>query len=49
MYAYSKKYDADDIVLVYKQFDSVSNTDTRFASDDNVKVDISFCRHQKYE
>jgi len=42
MYAYSKKYDADGIVLLYPQSDAVSKTDIRYASDDNVKVDVSF-------
>jgi 5-methylcytosine-specific restriction enzyme subunit McrC len=42
MYAYSKKYDADGIVLLYPHSDSVSKTDIRYASDDNVKVDVSF-------
>lgn len=42
MYAYSKKYNADCIVLLYPHSDSVSRTDIRFASDDNVKVEVSF-------
>ena len=42
MYAYSKKYDADGIVLLYPQSDSVSKGEIRYASDDNVKVDVSF-------
>jgi 5-methylcytosine-specific restriction enzyme subunit McrC len=42
MYAYSKKYEADGIVLVYPHTDAVSRTDIRYASDDNVKVDVSF-------
>lgn len=42
MYAYSKKYNADGIVLLYPQSDSVSKGEIRYASDDNVKVDVSF-------
>lgn len=42
MYAYSKKYNADGIVLLYPQSDSVSKCEIRYASDDNVKVDVSF-------
>jgi 5-methylcytosine-specific restriction enzyme subunit McrC len=42
MYAYSKKYDADGIVLLYPQSDSVSKGEIRYASDDKVKVDVSF-------
>lgn len=42
MYAYSKKYDADSIALLYPHFDTVSRSDIRYASDDNVKVDVSF-------
>jgi len=42
MYAYSKKYDADGIVLLYPYSDAISKTDIRYASDDNVKVDVSF-------
>jgi len=42
MYAYSKKYDADGIVLLYPQSESVSKGEIRYASDDNVKVDVSF-------
>jgi 5-methylcytosine-specific restriction enzyme subunit McrC len=42
MYAYSKKYDADGIVVLYPHSDSVSRDEIRYASDDNVKVDVSF-------
>lgn len=42
MYAYSKKYDADGIVLLYPHSNAVSRSDIRYASDDNVKVDVSF-------
>ena len=41
VYAYSKKYNADCIVLLYPHSDSVSRTDIRFASDDNVKVEVA--------
>ncbi len=42
MYAYSKKYDAAKIALVYPQSDAVSKTDIRYVSEDNVNVRISF-------
>lgn len=42
MYAYSKKYDADEIVLLYPYSDTLSSTDIRYSSDDNVKVYVSF-------
>ncbi|MEM5770503.1 MAG: hypothetical protein AAGU32_19785, partial [Bacillota bacterium] len=42
MYAYSKKYDAEGIVLLYPHSDGVSKTDIKYASDDNVNVRISF-------
>lgn len=42
MYAYSKKYDADSIVLLYPHSDNVSRSEFRYASDDNVNVNISF-------
>lgn len=42
MYAYSKKYDAEGIVLLYPLSDAVSKTNIRYTSDDNVKVDVSF-------
>lgn len=42
MYAYSKKYDADGIVLLYPHSDSVSRSEIKYASDDNVRVDVSF-------
>jgi 5-methylcytosine-specific restriction enzyme subunit McrC len=42
MYAYSKKYKADRIVLLYPHSDSLTRTDIRFASEDNVTVDVSF-------
>lgn len=42
MYAYGKKYEADSIVLLYPYSDGVSKNDIRFASDDNVKVNVAF-------
>ena len=42
MYAYSKKYDSDCIVLLYPHSDNVSRGEFRYASDDNVNVDVSF-------
>lgn len=42
MYAYSKKYDADGIVLLYPHSDNVSRSEFRYTSDDNVNVDVSF-------
>jgi 5-methylcytosine-specific restriction enzyme subunit McrC len=42
MYAYSKKYEADRIVLMYPYSDAVSKTDIRYVSDDNVKVEVTF-------
>jgi len=42
MYAYGKKYHADSIVLLYPYSDAVSKTDIRYASNDNVKVNVNF-------
>jgi 5-methylcytosine-specific restriction enzyme subunit McrC len=42
MYAYSKKYGSDCIVLLYPHSDNVSRSEFRYASDDNVNVDVSF-------
>ncbi len=42
MYAYSKKYDADGIVLLYPHSNAVSRSNIRYTSEDNVKVDVSF-------
>lgn len=42
MYAYSKKYNADGIILLYPHSDSVSRREFRYASDDNVNVDVVF-------
>lgn len=42
MYAYSKKYDADSIMLLYPHSDNVSRNEIKYVSDDNVNVDVSF-------
>ena len=42
MYAYSKKYDSDSVILLYPQSDSVSREEITYASYDNVNVVISF-------
>jgi 5-methylcytosine-specific restriction enzyme subunit McrC len=42
MYAYSKKYEADSIILIYPYSDAVSRTDIRYSSDDNVNVNVFF-------
>jgi len=42
MYAYSKKYSADSVVLIYPRSDAVRKIDIKYASNDNVKVDVSF-------
>lgn len=42
MYAYSKKYEADVIKLLYPYSDTVSRTGIRYESEDNVKVDVNF-------
>jgi len=42
MYAYSKKYDADKIVLLYPQPESLRESTISFHSDDGVIVEISF-------
>lgn len=42
MYAYSKKYKADRIVLLYPRSESITRTDIKYASADNVIVDICF-------
>lgn len=42
MYAYSKKYDAERIVLIYPHSDAVSKTGIMYVSDDNVNVRVSF-------
>lgn len=42
MYAYGKKYGADRIVLLYPYSDAVSKTDIRYASNDKIRVDVTF-------
>jgi 5-methylcytosine-specific restriction enzyme subunit McrC len=42
MYAYSKKYDASRILLLYPLSDAIARTDIAYSSDDNVKVDVAF-------
>lgn len=42
MYAYSKKYDADSIILLYPLSDNVSRNGIKYVSDDNVNVYVSF-------
>ena len=42
MYAYSKKYEAEGIVLVYPNSNLINRTNISFASDDNIKVSVSF-------
>lgn len=42
MYAYSKKYNAEKIVLLYPQSDNFSGREISFHSDDGVNVEISF-------
>ncbi|NLD05712.1 MAG: restriction endonuclease, partial [Synergistaceae bacterium] len=42
MYAYSKKYEADSIILVYPYTEDVSKTDIRYTSHDNVQVNVFF-------
>lgn len=42
MYAYSKKYNAQKIVLLYPQLDNLQGTDISFYSDDGVNVEVSF-------
>lgn len=42
MYAYSKKYEADGIKLLYPYSDTVTRTGIRYESEDNVKVDVNF-------
>jgi 5-methylcytosine-specific restriction enzyme subunit McrC len=41
MYAYSKKYNAKKIVLLYPQPDNLSEKEISFHSDDGVNVEIS--------
>lgn len=42
MYAYSKKYNADKIILLYPTSESISKEGIKYISDDNVNVDVSF-------
>jgi 5-methylcytosine-specific restriction enzyme subunit McrC len=42
MYAYSKKYDAERIVLLYPLSGAINKTDIRYMSNDNVNVMVSF-------
>lgn len=42
MYAYSKKYDAEKIILLYPLSDTINQTGIRYISDDNVNVQVSF-------
>jgi 5-methylcytosine-specific restriction enzyme subunit McrC len=42
MYAYSKKYDAEKIVLLYPQPEGLHNADIAFHSDDGVSVNVAF-------
>lgn len=42
MYAYSKKYDAERILLVYPYSDGINKHDIRYLSDDDVKVEVHF-------
>jgi 5-methylcytosine-specific restriction enzyme subunit McrC len=42
MYAYSKKYNADRIVLLYPHTDGLSETDIIYSSNDNVIVEVKF-------
>jgi 5-methylcytosine-specific restriction enzyme subunit McrC len=42
MYAYSKKYNAEKIVLLYPQPDNLRGAGISFQSDDGVSVEVSF-------
>jgi 5-methylcytosine-specific restriction enzyme subunit McrC len=42
MYVYSKKYNADRIILLYPRSDGLSKTDIKFMSNDNVIVEVKF-------
>ena len=42
MYAYSKKYKADEVIMLYPLSDMVPNTDLTYSSDDNEIIKISF-------
>ncbi|WP_157609449.1 hypothetical protein [Syntrophomonas zehnderi] len=49
MYAYSKKYDADSIILLYPLSDNVSRDGIKYVSDDNVNVYVSFIDLRNYD
>ncbi|MGL6200393.1 MAG: McrC family protein [Lachnospiraceae bacterium] len=42
MYAYSKKYKANRVVLLYPKSNTMSTTNIKYYSDDNVKAQVSF-------
>jgi 5-methylcytosine-specific restriction enzyme subunit McrC len=42
MYAYSKKYKAKNIFLIYPYSNAMSKTEIKYASDDDVKVEVAF-------
>lgn len=42
MYAYSKKYDAGKVILLYPQPEGLHNTNIAFHSDDGVSVEVVF-------
>lgn len=41
MYVYSKKYGAQSVILLYPHSDALNKTDIWYASDDNVKVNVT--------
>jgi 5-methylcytosine-specific restriction enzyme subunit McrC len=42
MYAYSKKYNAQKIVLIYPQSDNLPKEKVFYQSDDGVRVEVAF-------
>jgi len=42
MYVYSKKYDAERVILIYPDSDAVSKTNIKYSSNDKVNVNIAF-------
>jgi 5-methylcytosine-specific restriction enzyme subunit McrC len=42
MYAYSKKYNADKIMLLYPLSDAIDDLDINYVADDNVTVEVAF-------
>lgn len=42
MYAYSKKYNAEKVVLIYPQSENLPASEISFKSDDSVEVEVSF-------